>query len=71
MNLKKLEKIKLVIGVWLWVDIVGGLSYLIISVFDNGNTVIALIALLVGVFLPLILYLLADAIYIAFKSIEK
>ena len=71
MNLKKLERIKLVIGIWLWLDIVGGLSYLIISVFGNGNAIVALIALLVGIFLPLILYLLADAIYIAFKSIEK
>jgi uncharacterized membrane protein len=70
MDLKKLETVKIVIGIWLWTDIIGGLIYLMIALLKSGNVLLAFLVSLGAVFLPLVIYLLTDAIHIAFKSIN-
>lgn len=71
MDLKKLEKVKIVIGIWLWFDIIGSLIYLMVDLLKNGNVLLAFLISLGAVFLPLVIYLLTDAIHIAFKSIDE
>jgi len=71
MGLKKLETVKIVIGIWLWADIIGSLIYLMVALLKSGNVLLAFLISLGAVFLPLVMYLLTDAIHIAFKSINE
>jgi hypothetical protein len=64
----KLRNIKSLIGVWLGVDSVAALIYLIAAISGGSNVLISLIVAVGLIFIPGVMYLLADAVLDGFLT---